>query len=87
MYNDKGLSVPVSILNPKSYVISTTDIGLILLCHSLNLTRRVKHVLNNIIDCKVPYGRGVKWYCFAISIIIPCLMVYYIASVLFLLFF
>ena len=24
MYNNKGLSVPVSILNPKSYVISTT---------------------------------------------------------------
>ena len=30
-YNNKGLSVPVSILNPKSYVISTTNIGLILL--------------------------------------------------------
>ena len=28
-----------------------------------NLTRRVKHVLNNIVDYKVPYGRGVKLYC------------------------
>ena len=47
-----------------------------------NLTRRVKHILNNIVDYKVPNGRGVKWYCLAISIIIPCLMVYYIALVL-----
>ena len=31
MCNNKGLCVPVSILNPKSYVISTTNIGLILL--------------------------------------------------------
>ena len=84
MYNNKGLSVPVSILNPKSYEISTTNIGFILL--SKNLTRRVKHVLNNSVDYEIPYARGVKWYCLTISIT-PCLMVYYIASVLFLLFF
>ena len=30
-YNNKGLSIPVSFLNPKSYVISTTNIRLILL--------------------------------------------------------
>ena len=45
MYNNKGLSVPVSITNPKSYVISTTNnIGLILL---LKIEHVVKHVLNN----------------------------------------
>ena len=26
-----------------------------------NLTRRVKHVLNNFVDYKVPYGRGVVY--------------------------
>ena len=31
IYNNKGLSVPVPIVNPKSYVISTTNIVLILL--------------------------------------------------------
>ena len=30
IYNNKGLPVPVSILNPKSYII-TTNLGLILL--------------------------------------------------------
>ena len=64
LYTDINHHVGTSkqILNPKSYAISTS-IGLVLLycTHPAvkNLTRRVKHVLNNIVDYTVSYGRGV----------------------------
>ena len=60
IYNNNDLYVLVSILNPKSYVISTTNTWYRTHPAVKNLTRRVKHVLNNIVDYRVSYGRGVK---------------------------